>query len=86
MVAVPTEDPAPESPRAVKRELRRRLRARRRELAARRDLLHDAERLCAHALAEVGWSAALLEPNDFALPELERAGARRVTIIEATRR
>ena len=54
MVAVPTEDPAPESPRAVKRELRRRLRARRRELAARRDLLHDAERLCAHALAEVG--------------------------------
>lgn len=53
MVAVPTEDPAPESPRAVKRELRRRLRARRREIAARRDLRRDGERLAAHALAEI---------------------------------
>lgn len=54
MVAVPpNDDDDVTSLRTVKRERRRRLRARRRELAAQRDLSADGERLVRLALAEV---------------------------------
>lgn len=54
MEAVPPTD-YPDSPSlpALKRERRRGLRARRRDIAARRDLAADGERLARHALAEV---------------------------------
>ena len=54
MVAVPSnDDDEAMTPGALKRERRRQLRARRREVAARRDLSADGERLARAALAEV---------------------------------
>ena len=54
MVAVPpTDDPGSASPTTTKRERRRELRARRRDIASRRDLTADGERLARFALAEV---------------------------------